>query len=163
MALNPSHLEVTNGKSEPPYGGSPVSTLRHRSPVRDLDRKAPITTSDTQPYLEVPLQDSFRPSLETLSGNSNYSVEIEDEGSVRSLRPDLERTPSRSPVPPQSWSGKWGVFWKRNKGLALVLLSQLFGGLMNVAARLLEGGSGALSPFQVRRNLQKTWVCNLSR
>jgi len=36
------------------------------------------------------------------------------------------------------WRGRVERFWRRNKGLGLVLLSQVFGTLMNVTTRLLE-------------------------
>ncbi|CAI6338181.1 unnamed protein product [Periconia digitata] len=62
---------------------------------------------------------------------------------------------SRSPAPPQrprTWKGKVEVFWTKNKGLAMVLFSQLFGTLMNVTTRMLEieGNDGqGFHPFQV--------------
>ncbi|MCJ1389262.1 hypothetical protein MMC18_002118 [Xylographa bjoerkii] len=155
MASNPSKLEVTNDKNVSNYGESPVGIVRRRSPIRDLDldldldRKAPLTASENQPYLDVPLQESFRPSIDTVSGLSNSSADNENERSARALRPNLERISSRSPGPPRTWRNKCQAFWQRNKGLALVLISQLFGGLMNVATRLLEGGNDALSPFQI--------------
>jgi hypothetical protein len=40
-------------------------------------------------------------------------------------------------------------FWARNKGPALVALSQLFGALMNLAARLLELEGNGMHPVQV--------------
>ena len=151
MASNPSKLEVIKDKTVSNYGDSPAGTIRRRSPARDLDHKAALTASENQPYLDVPLQESFRPSIDTISGLSNYSADTLTERSTRALRPDLERIPSRSLVLPKTWRDKCKAFWQRNKGLALVLLSQIFGGLMNVATRLLESGDDALSPFQVRR------------
>lgn len=106
---------------------------------------------DGQHYLDGPLQDSFRPSLDTLSGLSTHSVDNEIERSTSlSSYLQLDRTSSRSSLSPKTWKGKWQVFWHRNKGLALVLTSQLFGGFMNVATRMLETGSGSMSPFQVK-------------
>ncbi|MCJ1315132.1 hypothetical protein MMC15_000448 [Xylographa vitiligo] len=149
MASNPSKLEVIKDKTVSNYGDSPAGTIRRRSPARDLDHKAALTASENQPYLDVPLQESFRPSIDTISGLSNYSADTLTERSTRALRPDLERIPSRSLVLPKTWRDKCKAFWQRNKGLALVLLSQIFGGLMNVATRLLESGDDALSPFQI--------------
>ncbi|MCJ1379108.1 hypothetical protein MMC17_002208 [Xylographa soralifera] len=149
MSSNPSKLEVTKDKTVSNYGGSPAATIRRRSPARDLDHKAPLTPSDSQPYLDVPLQESFRPSIDTVSGISNYSADTLNERSTYALRPNLERIPSKSLVPLRTWPDKCKAFWQRNKGLALVLLSQIFGGLMNVATRLLEGGDDGLSPFQI--------------
>ena len=48
------------------------------------------------------------------------------------------RQPSRSPAPPRTLKGKIRASWVANKGLALVLISQLFGTLMNVTTRMLE-------------------------
>jgi hypothetical protein len=49
------------------------------------------------------------------------------------------RYDSRSPAPPsQTIRGKLESFWVKNKGLALVLMAQLFGTLMNVTTRILE-------------------------
>jgi len=40
-------------------------------------------------------------------------------------------------------------FWTRNRGVLLVALSQLFGALMNLTARLLELEGNGMHPFQV--------------
>jgi hypothetical protein len=42
------------------------------------------------------------------------------------------------PTPPPAVKSRIQAFWISNKGLALVLISQLFGSLMNVATRALE-------------------------
>ncbi|KAF2635127.1 hypothetical protein P280DRAFT_474043 [Massarina eburnea CBS 473.64] len=69
------------------------------------------------------------------------------------LVPNGDRGGSRSPTPqPRTFKGKIGLFWTTNKGLALVLISQLFGTLMNVTTRLLEveGNDGrGYHPFQI--------------
>jgi hypothetical protein len=43
-----------------------------------------------------------------------------------------------SPARPRTLKGKLKASWKANKGLALVMISQLFGTLMNVTTRMLE-------------------------
>lgn len=51
-----------------------------------------------------------------------------------------------------SAEGKIRIFYEKNKGLAYVLLAQVFGVLMNVTTRLLEieGNEGqGMHPFQV--------------
>jgi hypothetical protein len=48
------------------------------------------------------------------------------------------RHASRSPAPPRTLRGRLKQSWVRNKGLALVLIAQLFGTLMNVTTRMLE-------------------------
>jgi hypothetical protein len=65
---------------------------------------------------------------------------IEDDGRGRrgrsvSPQPPGQRYLSKSPAPIPKVKG-WGrAFWTRNKGLALVLLAQVFGTLMNVTTR----------------------------
>jgi len=85
-------------------------------------------------------------------------LSIEDIEPTRTGRP-LFRQPgqpgrrvSKSPVPPQSTTGRLKAFWTRNKGLALVLIAQFFGVLMNTTTRLLEveGNNGkGMHPFQI--------------
>ncbi|RMZ66053.1 integral membrane duf6 [Pyrenophora seminiperda CCB06] len=57
-----------------------------------------------------------------------------------------------SPAPTRTLKGKIQASWTVNKGLAFVLLAQLFGTLMNVATRILEveGNHGrGYHPFQI--------------
>jgi hypothetical protein len=115
--------------------------------------------SETE-HLTVPQHfaaDLRAPSPDTLS---NLSVdEINERRRSRSpLYFSGSRHASRSRALPSSiWgSVKSGLnrFWIKNKGVALVLVSQIFGTLMNVTTRLLEvegnNGSG-MHPFQVWR------------
>jgi hypothetical protein len=77
-------------------------------------------------------------------------LSIDDANNIRLGRnPDYaplhhDRYASRSPAPPRTSKEKIQIFWTSNKGLALVLLAQFFGNLMNVATRILEmeGNSG---------------------
>lgn len=48
----------------------------------------------------------------------------------------------------------WQVLWLRNKGMALVLLAQMFGASMNVMTQILEIHS-AMHPFQVSQRNTK--------
>jgi hypothetical protein len=50
-----------------------------------------------------------------------------------------------TPRPPRTLKGRVQALWYRNKGVFLVLISQLFGTLMNITTRLLEmeGNDGA--------------------
>jgi hypothetical protein len=62
------------------------------------------------------------------------------------------RHASKSPAPPTTFKSRIEASWTRNKGLALVLLAQVFGTLMNVTTRLLEveGNNGkGMHPFQI--------------
>lgn len=72
----------------------------------------------------------------------------EDFGSGHSCRRH-----SRSPAPPaKTFREKLRAFWVDNLGLILVLVSQLFGTLMNVTTRMLEveGNNGkGYHPFQI--------------
>ncbi|KAF2273238.1 uncharacterized protein EI97DRAFT_461308 [Westerdykella ornata] len=93
-------------------------------------------------------------------------ISIDDLNNIRLGIPDtddvdegvVERSPSghaASPLPatrPRSWKGKIQRSWDMNKGLALVMVSQIFGTLMNVTTRLLEieGNEGkGYDPFQI--------------
>jgi hypothetical protein len=108
-----------------------------------------------EPYPEVPTRSSTKPeaSLNVIFGGGIRAaspdpslLSIDDSNNIRLGRnPDyvpvasLGRHASRSPAPhPQTWSGRFALFWIRNKGLAYVLFSQLFGTLMNVTTRTLE-------------------------
>jgi hypothetical protein len=44
---------------------------------------------------------------------------------------------------------RWRIFWAKNRSVCLVFFSQLFGALMNLAARLLELEGEGLDPFQI--------------
>lgn len=87
-------------------------------------------------------------------------ISIDDSNNIRlGRRPDYLpardgfRQASRSPAPPpRGLKGKLQASWTANKGLVLVLVSQLFGTFMNVTTRLLEmeGNNGkGYHPFQI--------------
>jgi drug/metabolite transporter (DMT)-like permease len=112
----------------------------------------------TRQYLDVPTKSSYRPrpsidsTYSELSELSIYSDEL------RHSRPLISNDaaahlPSSSPAAlRRGWRGTLDALWIRNKGVVLVLLSQAFGSLMNVATRILEtdGTHGkAMHPFQV--------------
>jgi len=111
----------------------------------------------TRQYLNVPTKSSYRPrpsidsTYSELSELSIYSDEL------RHSRPFVSndaaaRLPSTSPAPRRGRRATLDALWIRNKGVVLVLLSQAFGSLMNVATRILEtdGAHGkAMHPFQV--------------
>ncbi|KAK5129623.1 hypothetical protein LTR08_003022 [Meristemomyces frigidus] len=106
-------------------------------------------------YLSAPLSRPIRPlSPDTIS---NLSADEYDQ-----IRPS--RSPSRDaaaaprynvelPAASRSrWRRRVDAFWVRNKGLAYMVLAQVFGTLMNVTTRLLEieGNKGkGLHPFQI--------------
>ncbi|KAL8728968.1 MAG: hypothetical protein Q9166_005063 [cf. Caloplaca sp. 2 TL-2023] len=103
----------------------------------------------SQQYLDIPLQDSFTPSSD--DNDSIYSADNENERQRgRLLAPSTLPDESISPAPAQSWRAKCIALWIANKGLVLVLISQLFAALMNVTAMLLETSGEPLNTFQVR-------------
>lgn len=127
-----------------------------REPDLDLETEGPRlaaqsckATSKAKPYLDVPLQSTFTRSPDTLSDVFTYSADNENERSPSAS--GSTRLLSR-PLAPQTWRDKLQECWTTNKGLALVILAQLFGVMMNVTTRLLEmdGSHGsAMHPFQV--------------
>lgn len=126
-----------------------------KAPTSTDSGKPPEKAHHGQQYPEAPATNPIRNSIETFPDISTYSADNENER--RTGRPFSggadPRGTSRSPAPPRTWRGKWGTFWAKNRGLALVMLSQFFGALMNVTTRLLEtdGRHGkGMHPFQVR-------------
>ena len=126
----------------------------------DVDASPSLSTKNVSklshgPYLDVPLQQAFRASTETVS---NISVLSGDDGAVRSSSRNPQpaswfRIASRSPAPPRTLKGRLHHFWQTNKGIVLVILAQLFGALMAATARLLETAEDNGEPmgtFQVR-------------
>jgi hypothetical protein len=91
------------------------------------------------------------PSPDAFSEISVYLSRRSEEHFVRGPR-TLRHNASQRLGPLQK-TGAWlSAFWNRNKGPLFVLLSQLFGTLMNVTTRLLEleGNNGkGMHPFQV--------------
>ena len=131
------------------------ASVREDSPLKEGHGNPTDKWSNHQPYLDVPLQSSFARSSATFSDPSAYSTDNENErptGRLLNVSPS-GRLLSRSPAPsPRTWKQAFRLFWARNKGLTLVMLSQLFGVMMNVTIRLLEmsGTSGpGMHPFQV--------------
>ncbi len=154
MSLSVSKSEVTSQKKE--------STQR----LSESENNAPHASSEhehaslqpkprtNEPFLVVPLPSAFARSSSTFSDISSHSADNEIERRTGRLL-NIEhgsRLSSRSPAPPTTWTGRFAVSWVKNKGLALVMLSQLFGVMMNVTTRLLEmdGPDGpGMHPFQV--------------
>ena len=107
-----------------------------------------------QPSLNI----TFGGGIRAASPNPSL-ISLDDSNNVRLGRNpdhvplvDGRRHASRSPAPPKTWKGKIKSAWTTNKGLALVMISQVFGTLMNVTTRLLEmeGNNGqGYHPFQI--------------
>ena len=106
-----------------------------------------------QPPLSVPLESLSQ--TENLPDPLTYPIVVNGHGERlgRLLSDASARSISTSPAPATTWKDRPTVFWARNKGLALVILAQLFGSVMSLTTRLLEteGAHGrAMHPFQVR-------------
>ena len=134
---------------------SNLSVVEASTPsVSNAETKA----TSKQTYLDNPLPSSFQRHPDDLDSLlSTYSADNENE-----RHPDpLELTPRSGPFlcSPRfagAWKDRIRSFWAVNRGLALVMVSQLFGALMNVTTRLLEtaGSRGkGMHPFQVRASL----------
>lgn len=117
--------------------------------------KASYSNEDSKERLDSPDGNSI-PRLPSPDAFSELS--IDDTETIRTGRPLLQvpgasnRHASKSPAPPRTAKGRLKAFWIRNKGLALVLIAQIFGTLMNVTTRLLEveGNNGkGMHPFQI--------------
>ena len=105
-------------------------------------------------FLSAPLSGPVRPlSPDTLSNLSADEYEQIRPGRRSSLGPALTISRSHSPGPaPHGIRNRLHQSWNRNKGLAYMLLGQVFGTLMNVTTRLLEieGNKGkGLHPYQI--------------
>ena len=111
-------------------------------------------------FLGLPLESLSQHSTENLSDLSTYATENGDDNRLgRLLSGGSPRSYSRSPGLARTWKAQFNVFWGRNKGLALVVLAQLFGALMSMTTRLLEteGAHGhGMHPFQVRPSATRT-------
>lgn len=122
-----------------------TSDATTRSPPRPFND----TRQPGRKNLDIPIQDSCRTSSD--DNASIYSADHENERQrERLLHPEAQRHQSISPAPlARSWKTNADALWVANKGLVLVLISQLFGALMNVTTRLLETSGNPLNTFQV--------------
>ena len=91
--------------------------------------------------LQVPY-DPFRPK----SPDSLSRISV-DHLSLPSARDASQTRWSAQGHAPRTFREKLNAFWQRNRGVALVLVSQVFGTLMNVTTRVLEieGNHGKVS------------------
>lgn len=103
--------------------------------------------------------DSFTPEQREESGDKRTSADT-----IRHLSPSPSPSGRLSPIPEGSYNHANGQqpaeevpvrqtalqkFWAKNKGAVLVAVSQGFGALMNLSARLLETEGEGMHPVQV--------------
>ena len=122
-------------------------------PFVDVRADATLRNERSPAFLGVPLESSLRHSTDTLSDISTYSLSNGPDGRSENLFNDRStQLQSDSPGHVRGLKGQMISLWLRNKGLLLVVLSQLFGAVMSLTTRLLEtdGPHGAgMHPFQV--------------
>lgn len=158
-------MSFTSSKSESSQGrGKAKLVAMPNSPASFADDKPLVEESDNRPRPVVPLQSSSARSSATFSVVSTYSIIDENE---RQMSPELDGSGSRVPliseVTAKTWKSKWQTIWGHNKGIALVIVSQFFSALMNLATRLLEteGGGHEMHTFQVSIYFFTSMVCVL--
>ena len=152
-----SNSEMHNGTRNALIDATMESGAVHHgdlTPALTLIAKPSQKQVNGEPYLDVPLQNAFRSSQDTLSNLSDYSADNETERSTgRTLHGHpTHRLSSHSPAPPKTWRGEWHSFWQRNRGLIYVFTAQFFGALMNIMTSILEtqGTHGhQMHPLQV--------------
>jgi hypothetical protein len=113
---------------------APKTEEADRASLLSVDVDVGHPKDDTKPLysslLNVPPGTSI---LRVSSPDAFSEFSIEEDGRGRRGRSLSPRRPGRGYI---SRLKDWGrAFWKRNKGLALVLLAQVFGTLMNVTTR----------------------------
>lgn len=141
-----------------------LSPLRQGYEYSFLSHDKPRTkATNGRTLLDVPLESSMRPSLDSFSDFSTYSRDHHsgsERGAAQPLVDGEARLHSRSPSSRKAWKHSKDEWWARNKGLVLVIFAQSFGALMSVTTRLLEtdGSHGAgMHPFQVASSIFHAW------
>ncbi|KAF5018262.1 hypothetical protein F66182_9765 [Fusarium sp. NRRL 66182] len=110
---------------------------------------APGNTQESHQHLLPP---SPSPNLSCSKANSTSFDDFRRMSSSPSPCPSpipLRQLSSReTDVQTETQPSKWQRFWTKNKPAAYVALSQFFGALMNLSARLLELEGGGMHPVQ---------------
>jgi len=147
-----SFQTVLDAQDEQLLSAFDPTTTSADSITSDAGSGSKLASEPTRQYLDVPAKSSYRPrpsidsTYSELSELSIYSDEL------RHSRPLVRNDATTRPPSACGRRGTLSALWIRNKGVVLVLLSQAFGSLMNVATRILEtdGAHGkAMHPFQV--------------
>lgn len=125
-----------------------VSGSRGRSQSTKKD-----AADQSQKHLRAPSSRPARPmSPDASSILSTDEYEQLAPQRSRSQPSQIHSSAERSEEQSESWRSRLRTLWTRNKGIAYMLMAQVFGVLMNVTTRLLEveGNKGkGLHPFQI--------------
>lgn len=100
---------------------------------------APAIGERDDSSFDSPVEISLGSLIGTISDTSIFPAkasQVKKQCGSTYTTPDRSTTLARY-LPPMIWN-TCGLFWYKHKGLVLVLLSQLFGSLMNGTTRLLE-------------------------
>jgi hypothetical protein len=157
MSVQPQTSGLTTDKPAPRSESSDQTASTDRQEDISTRGRPRYTKEDvangSNRYLSAPLSQPSRP----LSPDALSNLSADEFEQLQPSRPVTWPSYSDDPAgkPPPSligWRNKLTAYWVRNKGLAYMLLAQVFGVLMNVTTRLLEveGNKGeGLHPFQI--------------
>lgn len=147
-----THLMPNTAHEEASPEKANHDTIQQKSKDDVIELRA-LTKYPSNGGLTVPTE--FRPNR-ARSPDTISLISADDFSELRQTRlsqdagpvsPELVERPE-----PGEWRGLLASTWSRNKGILLVLVSQVFGTLMSLTTRMLEmGGKGErpLDPFQV--------------
>lgn len=112
------------------------------------DDEASVEERGSRPRLAITLQSTSPRSSDTFSAVPTDSVIDENQ---RCMSSELGRADLLIFKGPTKRKSKWQTIWGHNKGIVLVIVSQFFAALMNLATRLLEteGNGHGMHTFQV--------------
>jgi hypothetical protein len=119
--------------------------------------------SSYQDHPDAPLPNGLKSDQSSSQDQNHDSLYRCESGSEASAQPVLAQSEPRpideddsddASVAASRPRHAWQVLWLRNKGMALVLLAQMFGASMNVMTQILEIHS-AMHPFQVSIQSQR--------
>lgn len=117
-------------------------------PILKPGDKIEDTLRDNRGAIRVPSPDPSIISIDDTIVHTSVHVPFHGE---RHALPSL--------APPKTLKGKIHASWTANKGLALVLIAQMFGTLMNVATRILEMEGNNGKTFYVNQRFNSLKIC----
>lgn len=143
MSFTSSKPESNHGKDK----GKSIATANSSAPF--ADDEASVEESGSRPRLAISLQSASTRSSDTFAAVPTHSVIDENERRMSFELGSADILISKGPT--NNWNSKWQTIWGHNKGIVLVIVSQFFGALMNLATRLLEteGNGHEMHTFEV--------------